>query len=75
LPGIIFTGHHLYRASSLPGIVFTGHRLYRASILVGLNGAMLGTNLTLKEQLLAGAAMALTFIVCYVAGLQAGGHW
>jgi hypothetical protein len=36
---------------------------------------MLGTNLSLKEQLLAGAAMALTFVVFYVAGLQFGGHW
>jgi hypothetical protein len=43
--------------------------------VIVLNDAMFGTNLTLKEQLLAGAAMALTFAVCYVAGLQAGGHW
>lgn len=32
-------------------------------------------NLPLREQLLVGAAMALTFAVFYVAGLQVGGHW
>ncbi len=31
--------------------------------------------LPLREQLLVGAAMALTFAVFYVAGLQVGGHW
>lgn len=36
---------------------------------------MLGTNLKTSEQLLAGAAMALTFAVFFVIGLQLGGHW
>jgi hypothetical protein len=36
---------------------------------------MPGQNLTHSERLLAGAAMALTFAVFYVAGLQLGGHW
>jgi hypothetical protein len=31
--------------------------------------------LPFREQLLVGAAMALTFAVFYVAGMQAGGHW
>ena len=36
---------------------------------------MFSTNLTPKEQLLAGAALALTFAVFYCLGLQLGGHW
>lgn len=36
---------------------------------------MLGTNLTRSEQALVGAAMALTFAVFFVLGLQLGGHW
>lgn len=36
---------------------------------------MPGTHLTLSEQVLAGAAMVLTFAVFFVLGLQLGGHW
>lgn len=36
---------------------------------------MPGTNLTLSEQALVGAAMALTFTVFFILGLQLGGHW
>jgi hypothetical protein len=36
---------------------------------------MFPADLTLKEQLLAGAALALTFAVFYCLGLQLGGHW
>jgi hypothetical protein len=36
---------------------------------------MFGPDLSLREQLLTGTAMALTFAVFYVAGLQFGGHW
>ena len=32
-------------------------------------------NLPLREQLLVGAAVALTFAVFYVAGMHVGGHW
>jgi hypothetical protein len=32
-------------------------------------------DLSIREQMLVGAAMALTFAVFYVAGMQLGGHW
>jgi len=48
---------------------FTGHHRLR----LGVN--MSWFQLPLREQLLVGAAMALTFAVFYVAGLQVGGHW
>jgi hypothetical protein len=67
----VLTRHHV----STRHHVLTFPLVYQSSTVIGLNDAMFGTNLTLKEQLLAGAAMALTFAVCYVAGLQAGGHW
>jgi hypothetical protein len=43
--------------------------------LFDFSGGMSWFDLSLREQLLAGAAMALNFAVFYVAGLQLGGHW
>jgi hypothetical protein len=49
--------------------------LYRTSTLFDLSCGMSWFDLSLREQLLVGASMALTFAVFYVAGLQVGGHW
>jgi hypothetical protein len=36
---------------------------------------MFGANLSTSEMTLVGVAAALLFAVCYIAGLQLGGHW
>ena len=53
---------------ALPDIIVFPHDFH-----LGLR--MSWFQLPLREQLLVGAAMALTFAVFYVAGLQMGGHW
>lgn len=50
-------------------------RIDAASIPMEPNLKMSWSDLSLREQLLAGSAMALTFAVFFVAGLQLGGHW
>lgn len=36
---------------------------------------MFGAELTISERMLVGVAAALLFAVCYIAGMQLGGHW
>ncbi|MBE0703746.1 MAG: hypothetical protein IH582_11335 [Afipia sp.] len=50
-------------------------RIGAASIPMEPSAEMSWFDLSLREQLLAGSAMALTFAVFFVAGLQLGGHW
>jgi hypothetical protein len=59
-----------------PGAILERQRAHvGAAIPMELSAAMSWFDLSLREQLLAGSAMALTFAVFFVAGLQLGGHW
>lgn len=49
--------------------------VYRTFTSFALSVVMSWFDLPLREQLLVGAAIVLTFAVFYIAGLQVGGHW